>query len=217
MVDLNFQVLGVEPTPYAAAPTLSFTLRVTQTPGRTPVAIQSAAVRCQIRIEPARRRYSPREQERLLELYGEPRRWGQTLQSALWTHVDFNMPGFAEAATVELPVPCTYDFNIATTKYFDALEGGGAPLSFLFSGSVFYAEADGALRIAPISWEKEADFQLPVAAWREMMEMYYPNSAWLCLRKDIFERLNEYRVRHALPTWEGAMEALLAEAGEVAV
>jgi len=42
-----------------------------------------------------------------------------------------------------------------------------------------------------------------------MMDTYYPNSAWLCLRRDVFERLQEYKVRHGIPTWEQALESML--------
>ena len=44
------------------------------------------------------------------------------------------------------------------------------------------------------------------------MDHYYPNSAWLCLRKDVFDRIDRYRVEHGLATWERAMERLLASA-----
>ena len=42
------------------------------------------------------------------------------------------------------------------------------------------------------------------------METYYPNTAWLGLRKDVFDRLNAYRSRSGLPTWEQTVEKLLA-------
>jgi methylthioribose-1-phosphate isomerase len=43
-----------------------------------------------------------------------------------------------------------------------------------------------------------------------MMEMHHPNSAWLCLRRDCFEQLYNYKVRHGLPTWEQAITKALA-------
>jgi hypothetical protein len=43
-----------------------------------------------------------------------------------------------------------------------------------------------------------------------MMEMHHPNSAWLCLRRDAFEQLYNYKVRHGLPTWEQAIARALA-------
>ena len=111
-------------------------------------------------------------------------------------------------------MPCSYDFSLAATKYFAALEGGDLPLCFLFSGTIFYEAADGALQVAQIPWEKEATFRLPAATWRALMDLYYPNSAWLCLRKDVFDRLDQYRSRQGLPTWEQALERLLASSEE---
>ena len=40
--------------------------------------------------------------------------------------------------------------------------------------------------------------------------MHHPNSAWLCLRRDAFEQLYDYKVRHGLPTWEQAIARALA-------
>ena len=60
-----------------------------------------------------------------------------------------------------MPVPCTFDFNVAATKYFHGLSEGDLPLNFLFSGTVFYAGGSERLQVAPISWEKEAKFKLP--------------------------------------------------------
>ena len=106
-------------------------------------------------------------------------------------------------------MPCTYDFNVAATKYFYALSDGEVPITLLFSGTVFYAAADGALQVDQIPWEKEATFRLPVKTWQEMMDLYYPNSAWLRLYRDTFDRLHRYKIRHGLPTWEQALERLL--------
>ena len=102
-------------------------------------------MRCQIRIEPARRRYTDAEQERLLDLFGTPERWGQTLRPMLWTHAVAVVPPFIGTAVADLPVPCSYDFSLAATKYFGGLEGGEIPLCFLFSGTIFYEAEDGAL------------------------------------------------------------------------
>jgi hypothetical protein len=219
MPDLDFRVEGIEPVQYAVAPQLTFKLGITARAdgdGEVPADIRGIALNCQIRIEPARRRYSSREQERLLELFGEPHRWGQTLRSLLWTHATANVPPFAGRTVAELPVPCTFDFNVATTKYFGALEDGEVPLTLLFSGTVFYAAEDGSLQVTQIPWEKEATCRLPVATWRRMMDIYYPNTAWLCLRRDAFDRLSQFKTRRGLPTWERALEALLDEAEEVA-
>jgi hypothetical protein len=208
MPDLNFQVLGAAPERYAVTPLLLFRLRVTDAAvPATP--IHSVAVRCQVRIEPARRRYSAAEQEHLVDLFGTPERWGQTLRPLLWAHASVIVPAFAEATIVDLPVPCSYDFSLAATRYFDGLEGGEIPLCFLFSGTIFYEGATGGLQVGQISWEQEAYFRLPAATWKELMEVYYPNSAWLCLRKDVFDRLCRHRSRHGLATWEQSLERLM--------
>jgi len=212
MPDLDFRIESVAPVPYAAAPTLSFKLRVTNT-NREEV-IHSMALRAQIHIEVTRRHYTAEEQARLSDLFGEPARWGQTLKTMLWTHVAVNVPGFQGETTVEIPVPCTFDFNVASTKYFHGLSEGDLPLNFLFSGTVFYRGEQDELQVAPISWEKEAKFRLPLKVWKQMIDEYYPNTAWLCLRRDAFERLYDYKVRNGIPTWEEVIERIFQNADE---
>lgn len=207
MPDLDFQMEGAEVGRYSATPLLIFKLRVSNAVAGD--SIQNVGLQCQIQIETARRRYQPGEQERLLELFGEPERWGQTLRPLLWTHTSVTIPPFEGSCLVDLPVPCTYDFNVAAVKYFYGLEQGEAPLVLLFSGSVFYQQGSGGLQVSQISWSKEARFYLPVQVWKAMMEHYYPNNAWLCLRKDVFDRLYDYKMRGGIPTWEQALEGLL--------
>jgi hypothetical protein len=212
MPDLNFRIEGVEVPPFAATPLLAFRLGINNVEAHDP--IHSIILRCQIQIAATRRRYSPPEQERLLDLFGEPDRWSQTLHSLLWTHASVVVPAFEGSSTVDLNVPCTYDFNVAATKYFYALDDGEVPLLFLFSGTIFYAVEDGALQIAQVAWNKEASFQLPILVWQEMMDQYYPNNVWLPLRKDVFDRLYHYKRRHGLPTWEYVLERLLPPSDE---
>ena len=206
MPDLSFQIEGAKAVQYAVAPLLGFDLRVTNTDAER---VHTVALRCQIQIEVTRRRYSPEDQERLADLFGEPQRWGQTLHNMMWAQTSAVVPGFTGDARVELQVPCTFDFNVAAVKYFHGLQDGEIPLCFQFSGTVFYEAGDGGLQVAPISWDKEARFRLPVKPWKEMMDLYYPNSAWLCLRRDVFERLYQYKVQMGTPTWEQMLESLL--------
>jgi hypothetical protein len=65
------------------------------------------------------------------------------------------------------------------------------------------------LQVAQVPWDREAAYRLPVQVWKDVMEHYYPNSAWLGLRRDVFERLYEYKRRRGLPTWEQTLESLL--------
>jgi hypothetical protein len=208
MPDLSFQIEQAEPQRFTVAPTLLFKLRISNAvAGET---VHSVALRCQIQLEVTRRQYGSDDQSRLRDLFGAPERWSQTLKNLLWTHASIVAPAFQDTAVVDLPVPCTFDFNVAATKYFGGLAEGDVPLNFLFSGTVFYGDREGGLQVAPIPWDKEARFRLPVKAWHEMMDIYYPNTAWLCLRRDVFERLHEYKVENAIPTWEQTFERMLA-------
>jgi hypothetical protein len=205
--ELSFQIEKAEPQRFTVAPTLLFKLRINNAAPNE--VIHSVALRCQIQLEVTRRRYSAEDQNKLRDLFGETERWGQTLKTMLWTHASVVAPAFQETTLVDLPVPCTFDFNVAATKYFHGLADGDVPLNFLFSGTVFYADGHGSLQVGPIPWDKEARFRLPVKSWHEMMEIYYPNTAWLCLRRDVFERVYQYKVEHGIPSWEQALESML--------
>lgn len=209
MVDLDFAIESARVEPGAVSPMLFFSLHVTNKSQAVP--IQNLMLNCQVRIEPTRRRYAPDDHDRLLDLFGEPERWGQTLQGFLWVHTTASTPPFTDQCTIDLPVPCSYDFNIAATKYFYGLNEGDVPLLLLFSGSVFYLDNAGNLQAAQIPWSKEASFRLPVKLWQTMMDCYYPDSAWLRLRRDVFEQLYRYKRHRRLPTFELALQALLDE------
>lgn len=212
MPDLDFEVVDAEAPDFAAAPMLIFKLRIDNAIERE--LIYNVLLRCQIMINVTRRRYSPEAQARLLEVFGEPKRWGETLHPLLWTHVNATVPRFSGSITIDLPVPCSYDFEVASTKYFDALGEGEIPLTFQFSGTMFYEGEAGNLQVGQISWSKEAIYRLPVALWREMIERYYPNSAWIRMHKDIFDQLYRYKATHALPTWDNVITHLLKASSE---
>jgi hypothetical protein len=209
MPDLTITVEGVSPVPFSVSPTLAFGLHIVN--ANAAEDIHTVVLRCQIQIEVTRRRYSGPDQEKLRDLFGEPERWGQTLRSMLWTHASAVVPPFKGTASVPLHVPCTFDFNVAATKYFAGLTDGEIPLCLMFSGTVFYENHAGAVQVAPISWDKETRFRLPLNIWKEMMDLYYPGSAWMCLRRDVFEQLQDYKVKHGIPTWEEAVERILAQ------
>ena len=210
MPDLIFAIEGVEVAAFTAAPTLAFQLLISNFDPEE--RIHTLVLRTQVQLEAVRRRYSPEEQQGLVELFGEPEQWAQSLRSVLWTHTTVVVPPFQANTVVKMPVPCSFDFNAAATKYFAGLELGEAPVLFLFSGTVFYAPADGALQVAPIAWDREARFRLPVERWKQMMDAYYPNSVWFRLPRDLFEKLSRYKVRKGLAGWDQTLESLLAEA-----
>lgn len=208
MPDLSFKVEDATVIPFAAAPTLALKLRITNADFNQP--IHTVALRCQIRLEVSRRRYTSEEQAKMRDLFGEPERWSQTLRSMLWTHVSVVVPSFQGSTLTDLPIHCTFDFNVAATKYFEGLADGEIPLHLMFSGTVFYADSEDVLQVAPIPWEQEARFRLPVKVWRDMMDAYYPNSVWLNLRRDVFDRLYQYKTHHGIPTWEQVLESVLS-------
>jgi uncharacterized protein DUF6084 len=211
--ELTFAVEDAGALEHAAVPTLRFALRV-ECAGSA--RIRSLALNVQLRIAATRRRYSARAEERLLELFGHPEQWARSLRSLHWVNVPLQVGPFEGRTVVDLAVPCTYDLEVTATRYFQALEDGEVPLEFLFAGTVFYAGEDGGLQVAPIAWDREAEFRLPVAVWRETMDRHFPGSAWLRLGRASFERLHAYRARQALLTWDDAVDRLLRAAGEEA-
>ena len=183
MPELHFQIEGAEAVPHAAAPLIALKLRITNFPATE--TIHAITLRCQVQIEPAKRRYAPNEQEKLLDLFGTPERWSRTVKPLLWMNTSVAVPRFTGERLVDLELPCTFDFNVAATKYFHALDAGDIPVSVMFSGTLFYEAPDGALQISQVPWDRESSYRLPVSVWKEMMEMHHPNSAWLCLRRDV--------------------------------
>ena len=210
MPELDFAIADVKIAPRAVAPTLIFALTLAN---RTPeVPIENVLLRAQIRIEPARRKYDSGEHDALSELFGEKERWNQTLKGFPWTEITTTVGAFAEKATAEIPVACACDLETAADKFFHGLEGGEAPLSFLFSGSVFYRDAQGRLQIAPIGWNKDARYRLPAALWRQLTSLYRGDAVPLRLTRGSFDRLYRFRRERGLKDWDAAIDALIAEA-----
>jgi hypothetical protein len=204
MAELTFTVVDAARVEYAAVPTLRFALRID-----SPEPVRSILLDTQIQIAARRRAYDASAHDRLFELFGATADWGTTLRTLLWTRTTLVVPAFTGSTTVDVPVACSYDLEVAASRYLDALADGDVPLEFLFSGSVFAGGPGGALQVTRLSWDHEAEFRLPVAVWRETMERYFHGTAWLRLRKDAFDRLAAYKSRHALATWEDALDALL--------
>jgi uncharacterized protein DUF6084 len=207
MSELSFACLGARAERYAVAPTIVFRLRVAESTGET---VHCLALRSQIRIEPLKRHYRDEEAERLVDLFGERSRWGDTMKPLQFAHVTLMVPGFTGAVEVDLSVPLTYDFDVATTKYFHGLEDGEIPFLLLFSGTMFLQGETG-FSVEQVPWDKEVTYRLPVATWREAMDAVFPDAAWIRLRRDNLDALARFKSRLALPTWDDALEALLAQ------
>lgn len=210
MTALSFAVVGSRAEPHAAVPTIMLRLRAEEGDG---FSVHALALRCQIRIEPQRRRYGPEEEKRLYELFGETPQWGDSLRPFLWTHVSTTIGKFDGVTEFDLPVECTYDFDVAGAKYLHALTDGQVPLLLLFSGTVFTRGQSG-FSAEPLSWSLEARHDMPVSVWRAMMDLYFPNSGWIRVGSDTLHALQRFRAHRGLPTWDHALEQLLKEAGE---
>ncbi|GII23781.1 DUF6084 family protein [Planosporangium mesophilum] len=211
MGELVFDCIDSRAERYAAAPILTLVLRVAETTGAQVGAI---GLRCQMRIQPVRRTYDEGEAERLNDLFGTPDRWGDTLKPLQFATVSALVPAFRNSIEIELPVPCSYDLEVASTRYFDALAGGDVPLLLLFSGTVFLQGPAG-MQVEQVPWHKECNYRLPVRVWRETMDYHFPNSAWLRLHRDTLAALARFKSERTLATWEETLQVLLAEAGEV--
>ena len=208
MTDLAVTVLSSQPDPYAASPTLRLRLRI-EAPEAEPV--HAMVLKVQIRIEPQRRRYSEAEEQRMVELFGEAPRWGETLKPFLWTHVSTTVADFAGSVEVDLPVPCSYDFEVAAAKYLHSIGDGEIPIVLLFSGTVF-SYRNGGLVVQPVPWNVEAEHRLPVAVWRATMDSFFPNSGWIRVSRETIDALTRYKAERALTSWEDTFERLLKEA-----
>ena len=206
MAELTFECLGARPAPYAASPTLLFKLRVTEV---NAAPVHAIALRVQIRIEPQRRRYTDDEAELLSHLFGDRSRWGDTLKPMQFTTVSIMVPSFRGGSTeIDLPVPVTYDLEVAAGKYFHSLADGVVPLALMFSGTVF-SKGETGFWVDQVSWSSDVNYQLPIEVWQNLMNTYFPGEAWIRLRKDTVDELLRFKAKHAIPTWDAAMTALL--------
>ena len=202
---LSFSVEGAERVEHVAVPTIAFALRIESGDG---VAVRSVLLDVQLQIAARRRPYENATHDRLFELFGPVEQWGTSLRTLLWTRATLVVPPFTGSTVVQLPIACSYDLEVAASRYFDALDDGEVPLEFLFSGTVFYGAP---LQAARISWESEAEYRMPVALWRETMDRYFNGTAWLRLPKPSLDRLAAHKSRHALATWEDVVDSLLPE------
>jgi hydrogenase maturation protease len=110
--ELTFQVEKGEPLPFAALPQLVFQVRIACASAEP---IHTIALRCQVRIEPARRRYQSDEADRLRELPVAV--WKEMLDH--YRVVDFGIRGFDLACALL----DGYDAAILV----DALQRGRSP------------------------------------------------------------------------------------------
>jgi hypothetical protein len=209
--ELAFEVLGARPVRHAAAPMMTLDLQVRETLGRQ---VYMIGLTIQLMIEPARRTYDAVTRERLAGLFGAPERWAVTTRSLLWAQLDVVVPAFTGATTAAVALPCSYDLELAATKYLYALADGEAPLALHFNGMVYYPDERGGLQMVLVPWSQSIDFRMPVSVWRETVEHYYPSAGWAALNADTLAALEHERVARGLPTYDSCVRRLLSEAGD---
>jgi uncharacterized protein DUF6084 len=211
VVDLAFECLDIAPERYGVAPTLIVKLRITESTG---ARVHAIALRCQIRIDPARRQYTDREAELLLDVFGDRGRWGETLKPMQFAYATAMVPSFTGSADIEVPVPVSYDLEVATGKFLHALDADPVALTLLFSGTVFDRGATG-FAVGPVSWQAEAAYRLPASVWTDLMDQYFPDSGWLMLRRGTLDELIRYKSAHGFATWDETIATLVERAPEV--
>ena len=204
MTELAFAIAGAVVDRYAAAPQITLRLRIEE---RTGTKVDAIALRAQVQIEVQRRHYTDDESALLAELFGERARYGDTLKPITWMHVAQTVVGFTGETEVDLHLPCSYDFEVAAHKYLASLRDGVIPLDLLFSGTIFVQRGDN---VAPefVPWSCEARFGLPVAVWREAVDAFFPNSAWIRVGRSTFDELRRFKIASGLPTWDAALDRL---------
>jgi hypothetical protein len=203
-----FEVIAATGRRHAAVPALDFDVHVSEPDGRS---VYMIALSVQVMIEPARRRYADAERERLADLFGPPERWAMTTHSLVWHQVDVVVQTFTGATTFKVPIPVSYDLEVVAAKYFYGLEDGEVPLAFNFNGTVMYRGEDGGVQMSLVPWSCSAEFKMPVSAWRELIEHYYPRTGWIALHAETLDALRAEKVRRGLPTIDACVAELVAE------
>jgi Family of unknown function (DUF6084) len=205
---ITFTVARIAPEPYALTPILLARLAI-----GTDEPVHAIALRCQVRIDPARRGYTDAEVDGLTDLFGPRQQWPDTQRSFLWQHATAMVPGFTGTTAVNLPLACTYDAEVTAAKYLHALRDGVIRLQFLFSGTIFGPGGAG-FSVRQIPWDCDAGYDLPVAVWHDLMATHYPEQGFVRLRHDTVDALVAYKSAHGLLDLDAAVEALLDTARE---
>ena len=206
---LEFTVLGAEPMEYTATPGVRFHLHVSEPEGRE---VYTIALTSQIRIDPARRTYDDETRERLVELFGAPERWGATTHALQWAQIGALVPSFTGSTTFTVEVPCTYDLEVASSKYFHSLPDGDVPLTFHFNGNVLYAGEQDRLQVVLVPWSCSAQYRMPVSVWKRTLANHYPGGGWVRLHEETLAELARHKARQGEYSFDDSIRSLLAQA-----
>ncbi|EHR59851.1 DUF6084 family protein [Saccharomonospora cyanea] len=205
---LSWAITGVDTAPVDVVPTLRFRLRI----ACQDVRVQSLTLAVSVRVAAALRDYTAGERRRLRGVFGTPEQWSSGIGDLVWARPVLHVAGFTGHTEVDVPVPCGQDVELASVSYLSALSDGDVPLRFQFSGTLFHGQP-GQLAATRLPWDSEADYQLPVACWHRLREAYFGRHRWLRVEEPVYERLHDYRVRHAYRSPQEAIESLLKLSG----
>lgn len=206
----TFSVPEIFAEPYAATPQLTARVRIEESTGQV---VHAMSLRCQVRIEPQRRGYTRDDETGLRALFGDRDRWKDTLRPFLWMQCSTTVQGFSGVTEADLALPCTFDFEVAGSRFLHAVGEGTIPLSLMFSGTIFIKGANG-FGVEQVPWDCDARYDLPISVWQDMMRAYFPNAGWITMDHDVLDRLADYRARHGLTSWDETVQRLLASEHE---
>ncbi len=206
MSALEFSVSGMEADVYGASPAIVARIHLRETTG---ALVHTIALRCQVRIEPQRRAYGA-DIEGLGDLFGTRRRWSETLKPFLWAHTATMVPGFNGETEVALSIPCTYDFEVAATKYLHAVRDGDIPLALMFSGTMFTRGTTG-FQVEQIPWNSDIECLMPTQVWRDTMDAFFPGGGWIRASVATIDALDRFRTDRGFTSWEETLTVLLGD------
>lgn len=203
MSALKFEVTGAQAKQHVAIPSIAFRIRVT-----AGERIEALVLRAQLRIEPQWREYREEEQALLNDLFGTPERWNTTLRPLSWADVPLVVTAFDGETQAGVTVPCTYDFDLAASRFLNALDGGDIPVRFLFSGAIFRDGTQGFVT-ERVSWSSECAYRMPLDVWHQAMRACYGDSALIRVSRDTLARLQRYRALSGTTNWDELLERLM--------
>lgn len=204
----TFEVLGCEVRADHAQPSLDLRLEISD-PDPEALPLQALDLRCQVRVLPESRSYGPEARARLAAIFTAGRA-EVPLPALHWATVPLGVRAFRGETTATLNLPCPVEAHLATGRYLFALEAGAVPLRLLFSGMIMRRREDQSLVAEPMSWSREARFDLPVETYQDAIERYYPNQRPVLVSTETFRRMEAFQAAQALPSWEAALDRLLS-------
>ena len=140
--------------------------------------VRSILLDVQIQIAARRRSYDGVEAPSGCSSCSEPRSAGATtLRTLPWTRTTLVVPPSQAPPRSSLELVCTYDLEVTAARYLHALRDEGECRSSSCSAArCSTPAASGQLQTARIAWDREAEYGLPVAVWREAMDRHFPTA-----------------------------------------